>query len=105
MTADHGLSDRQLALIKNILLIFRESITSVGLFGSRATGKYRPSSDIDLVIYGDLDSENRGEIFTLFNNSSLPVTVDVVVYKDITNPKLKSHIDNVMLPLFDFSKS
>ena len=99
MTIDHGLSEKQLQIIKNVLAPFKGSISSVGLFGSRATCKYRPNSDIDIVLYGTLDEQTADRIFTLMNDSGLPIKVDIQVYHHITNPLLKSHIDNVMQPI------
>lgn len=51
---DHGLSERQVELLKAILQPYASKIERADLFGSRATGQYRPSSDIDLVLYGDI---------------------------------------------------
>ena len=62
---NHGLSQPELSLIKNILLT-NADITRVGVFGSRANGKYKDYSDIDLVLYGDLDERAISRINTLF---------------------------------------
>jgi predicted nucleotidyltransferase len=100
MVFDHGLSNTQLSEIKRILYPFAGNIESVGFFGSRATGKYRPNSDIDMVIYGDLSEKNTDRIATLFGDSKLPVKVDVIAYNHITYPTLKAHIDAVVKTLF-----
>jgi predicted nucleotidyltransferase len=99
MQIDHGLSDKQLEIIKNVLVPFKDVIKSVGLFGSRATGKYRSNSDIDIVLYGALDEQTADRIFTLINDSNLPVKVDVQVYHLITYLPLKTHIDSIMQQL------
>lgn len=97
---NHGLSTQQLQIIRKILQPFAQKIECVGLFGSRATGLYRPNSDIDIVIYGSLDENAINRIFTLLNDSNLPMTVDVQAYNLITYQSLKEHIDNNMLLLF-----
>lgn len=97
---DNGLSDEQLNIIKEVLLPFAENIESVGLFGSRATGKYRLNSDIDMVIYGNLSEKIADRIATLFTDSNLPVKVDVISYNNIAYPPLKAHIDSVVKSLF-----
>ncbi len=97
---NHGLSTKQLNTLRSILLPFSEKIDRVGLFGSRATGLYRPNSDIDLVIYGSLDEKTMDRIFTLLNDSNLPIKIDLQVYDLITYLPLKDHIDNNMLLLF-----
>lgn len=55
---------------------------------------------IDIVIYGSLDEKTLDRIFTLLNDSNLPVKVDVQSYDLITYPPLKEHIDANMLLLF-----
>lgn len=98
--AGHQLSDDQLAIIRGILASSADHIDLVGLFGSRATGKARPNSDIDLVLYGDLDEATLDRIWTLFADSALALKVGVNAYHLITHPPLKQHIDRVMTPLF-----
>ena len=100
MVFDHGLSNEQLSEIKIILQPFANDIESLGLFGSRATGRYRPNSDIDMVIYGDLSEKTADRIATLFGDSKLPIKVDVISYNHIAYPALKAHIDAVVKPLF-----
>lgn len=100
MKIDHGLSDRQIEIIKNVLMPFKEVIKSVGLFGPRATGKYHPGSDIDLVIYGSVDQSTADRIFTLINDSDLPVNIDIQIYHLINYQPLKNHIDSVMQELY-----
>lgn len=97
----HGLSSKQLDIIRDILRPFLEHIDSVGLFGSRATGLYRANSDIDIVIYGSLDEKSIDRLFTLLNESQLPMTVDVQAYNLIKYQPLKDHIDANMLVLFN----
>lgn len=97
---NHGLSDTSLATLHKVLSPFATHITHAGLFGSRATGNYRPNSDIDLVLYGDLDPTMVGSIALGFEESSLPYKVDVVAYPLITYTPFREHIDAVMRPLF-----
>jgi len=96
----HGLDKDQLKLLRETLAPFVEQIEKVGLFGSRATGTFRPNSDIDMVIYGLVDKETEAHMFTILNEISLPFKVDVQAYNNIVYPPLKKHIDAVMLPLF-----
>ena len=70
------------------------------MFGSRATGLYKPNSDIDMVIYGSVDEKTINRISTLFNDSYLPLKVDIHAYNLISYQPLKEHIDNNALPLF-----
>lgn len=97
---NHGLSDFQLGIILNVLHPYADKIQSVGLFGSRATGKFRPNSDIDMVLYGTLTEPEINRIWTEFEDSYLPMSVDVYAYGLIDNPVFKSHIDAVLQILF-----
>lgn len=98
--ANHNLTAEQLTILRNTLSPFVKQIELVGLFGSRATGQAKSYSDIDLVLYGDLDEATIDRIWTLFEESSLPFKVDVCGYACIDYPPLKAHIDEVMVPLF-----
>ncbi len=98
---DHGLSLQQLQIIRDILTPYAALITRVGLFGSRAKGTARPNSDIDLVLYGPVSEAVADRLHSLFDESALAVTVDLLVYDRIDTPPLKSHIDQVMQPLFE----
>ena len=100
MDLDHGLSKRHLETIKRILAPYSSRITRVALFGSRATGNYRSNSDVDLVLYGDLEEEWVDRLWTLFSESSLPFSVDVKSYELIEYRPLKEHIDRVGKLLF-----
>ena len=96
----HGLSDRQLAVLKQILALYAEEIASVDLFGSRATGDYRPNSDVDLVLRGGIKEKQIDRLWTLFHESNLPISVDVKSYELTTYPPLKAHMDKVCKTLF-----
>lgn len=97
---EHGLTAEQLQIIREVLAPHAGVIQQVGLFGSRAKGTARPNSDIDLVLYGPLSEAIVDRVWTLFAESCLAVTVDIVAYDLIEAPALKSHIDAVMQPLF-----
>lgn len=98
---NHGLDQKDLCIIRNILLPFKDKITKVGLFGSRAKGNYKSYSDIDLIIYGILQERELDQIFTLFQDSNLHLKVDVKAYNLIEYPPLQQHIDSNVVTLFD----
>jgi len=98
---NHGLSPSQLARIKEILAPFAGRIDRVVLFGSRASGTHRPSSDIDLALHGPIDEKDVDRLHSLFMESDLPVRVDVVKYQTINSIALKQHIDQAGVTLFE----
>lgn len=97
---DHGLSPSQVQKIKSIISQSAPEAERVALFGSRANGTYKNYSDIDLVIYGDVDRATINRLFTLFLESNIPYKVDVTAYKLISYPPLKQHIDDHNKTLF-----
>jgi predicted nucleotidyltransferase len=100
MTFDHGLNQRQLDCLRSTLSPFAACIERVAVFGSRATGQYRPNSDIDLVLYGPVEEKTIDRLYTLFMDSSLPLKVDMQAYAHIAHPPLRQHIDEVGKTLF-----
>ena len=96
----HGLSEKHLGIIKKILVSQCDAIQQVALFGSRANGAYRAASDIDLVLYGEINSSTVDRLWTCFCESVLPYKVDVTAYSRVTHPPLKQHIDEVAQVLF-----
>jgi len=96
----HGLTNNQLAILKSVLQPFSKKIQEVALFGSRATGAYRPYSDIDLVLYGEITEREVDRLRTLFLESSLSLQVDLQLYEAIEHKLLKEHIDRVKKTLF-----
>ena len=96
---NHGLAPRHLDQIRQLLQDNCPNIDWVGLFGSRATGNYKETSDIDLVIYGDVSTQECDRLYTVFLESLIPYKVDITSYNHIA-PPLKKHIDTTVQPLF-----
>ncbi len=90
----YGINDNEL---KTIIKIFDNhiEIDKVFIFGSRALGNYKKSSDIDLAISGKKITRNI--ILTLYDElneqSTLPYYFDIIDYNVINNDNLKAHID------------
>ncbi len=51
-----GLPDRTIELINNLFASFKE-INEVKIFGSRARGDFKKGSDIDLVLFGEINEK------------------------------------------------
>ena len=97
---NHGLTEKQLELIRDILKDFAPAIDSVYLFGSRADGTYKSHSDIDMVVHGSLDEATVDRLWTCFYESSLPYKVDINAYHLINYSPLKEYIDRSARLLF-----
>ena len=87
----YGLTSAQWKQIYHILDRHRDQIHRVRLFGSRARGDYRVTSDVDLAIENDQDI--RSTLLEEFEQSNLPYTFDIVFYDHQTNEKLRDAID------------
>ena len=87
----YGLNSEQWKQIYHILDEYRDDIRWVKLFGSRARGDYRETSDVDLAIGCERDL--RGVLKGAFEQSRLPYTFDIVLYDDLAHGKLRDRID------------
>ena len=97
---NHGLSNKQIDTIKRILSQNCPGIEKVSLFGSRAMGKYKSYSDIDLVLYGDIDGTAANRLWTLFHESDLSYKMDLQVFNLIKHAPLRRHIKEKEKTLF-----
>lgn len=90
-----GLNDKTLTNICQILAQFPQVEKAI-LYGSRAKGNYRPGSDIDLTLIGDmLDINALGNIAGKLDESSIPYQVDLSILHQLHHAGLREHIDRV----------
>ena len=68
-------------------------LTEVRLFGSRATGKAKAYSDIDLATRGIVDDSRLGRLALDLEDLDIPQTCDLKAYESIKSALLKRHID------------
>ncbi len=95
MTGQFGLSGPQLAAIRQIFSHFSD-IQSVTLYGSRAMDRYKPGSDIDLMVSGtDFSHQQLLKLMTELDDLMLPWRFDLCRQQDISNPELLQHINRV----------
>ena len=87
-----GLSEKTIEIIKKLLSNYSQ-ITEVKIFGSRAKGNYKPSSDIDLALFGNIDDKLLRHIASELDELPTPYQFDVLNYNDIDNENLKNNID------------
>jgi predicted nucleotidyltransferase len=98
-----GLSEKELEKLKTVFCEFPQ-IHKVVLYGSRAKGTYKPSSDIDLTIVGDkLSLRTLSAIENRIDDLLLPYKVDLSDFKTLTNPHLIEHINRVGITIFETS--
>ena len=87
-----GLKERNRAKIRQVLASY-PGVDRAVLFGSRATGTYRPGSDVDLALAGDgLTHSDLGAIGAALEATTVPQTVDLVLWRSTGNRVLADHI-------------
>jgi predicted nucleotidyltransferase len=88
-----GLTQELIVRIKAVFTKYRQ-IKSVLIYGSRAMGNYRPSSDIDLTLIGkNIDLSLQTKIEFDLDDLMLPYKFDISIYDKIRNPEFLDHIN------------
>lgn len=70
------------------------------LFGSRAKGTFRPNSDIDLALEGDLDDLTVEDIASAMDDLPLPYLFDIKAVSRLRNAALIDHIQRVGVQIY-----
>jgi len=91
-----GLPPATLAQITAVLRRF-PSIRWVKLYGSRAMGRQRPGSDIDLAFSSPDDCS--AALAGGFDELPIPYKVDVTHWESLEHEGLRRHIEGVGVPL------
>ena len=80
-----ALNDSYIDIIKKICTqVFKHKKVSVMLFGSRARGDFRVSSDIDVAVLSDLSLKTEVCLLReLLEESTIPYEIDVVEFNDV----------------------
>ena len=95
MSVNHGLPLQTVEQIKRALGRFPE-IEQATLYGSRALGRHRPGSDIDLSLSGSALSETvLARIDTALDELLLPWRFDLLIREQLRSPELIDHIERV----------
>jgi len=75
-------------------------IEKVIIYGSRAKGNFRRSSDIDLTIFGHLDWQTFNQLELELDELLLPYQIDLSLHELLENTELKAHIERVGKPMY-----
>ena len=90
-----GISDDVIEKMQQVFAQF-PNIEEVVVFGSRAKGNYKEGSDIDLALKGtSLNLKTLQSLELKLDELYLPYKIDMVIYENIANEALKTHIDRV----------
>jgi predicted nucleotidyltransferase len=76
-------------------------ILGAAVFGSRAKGNFRPYSDVDIVLYGDLSPIDVESVISDLDEISCVYKFDVVAYGLVKNPEFRQHIERVGVSFYE----
>lgn len=86
------LNAREYQTVSAILEGVRRRIGPIKVFGSRATGRARPASDLDLVVFPPAPNSELSNLRFAFDESDLPITVDIIAWESIESRALRDEI-------------
>lgn len=90
-----GLENDDIKLINSVFAQYPQ-IEKVMIYGSRAKGKYRPGSDIDLALLGEnMNLSLQLELENKLDDLLLPYKMDIALLHKIENRDLLQHIERV----------
>lgn len=97
----HGLTTTDLEAIRSALAMV-PGISRAVLFGSRALGRQKPGSDVDIALYGPgINFDSVAKLNWLLNEEgSLPYRFDVVDAEHLKHRELADHIQRVGVTLW-----
>ena len=83
--------------IEKIQMIFKNhsEIEKVIIYGSRAKGNYKPYSDIDISLIGNINLTLQNKIELELDDLLLPYKFDISIFYKIENKELVDHINRV----------
>jgi uncharacterized protein len=99
MPKEIEISKAQREVLEKVLANFAGKFSDLAVYGSRAQGRARKGSDIDLVIYGDASPEDVARLREALDESDLSIFADLTVYNDVNHEPLKAEIDKWAIPL------
>jgi predicted nucleotidyltransferase len=92
--SDFGLDERAIRLMRGVFERHPQ-IAEVRVFGSRAKGNFRPESDVDFALFGDVDRVLASRVAGELDELPLPYEFDVEAYPYVSHGPLRDHIDRV----------
>ncbi len=101
----YGLKETHITKIKSVFVNYPNIYKAI-LYGSRAKGNYRESSDIDISLVGnELNLNQLLRIETELDDLLLPYNIDISIFNKIENPELIEHINRVGITLYEKKNS
>ena len=97
---DMGIKGKELNMILSVLQKYK-TIERALVFGSRAKGNAKSTSDIDIAVFGDIDFLSVEKLILDMEELPMVQKFDILAYNDIKNNALKQHIDRVGVTIYE----
>jgi predicted nucleotidyltransferase len=95
-----GLPEAAIVAIQQVLASYPEVEAAI-LYGSRALGRHRPASDIDLTLIGPaIGAAALARIDADLDDLLLPWVIDLSCLASIRHPALLAHIERAGVDLY-----
>lgn len=94
------LPERTMQMLTDLFSSYPE-LKEVRLYGSRATGKATPRSDIDLATVGIMDVYRLGRLALDLEDMPIPQKCDLTAYESIRYTPFKRHIDTYGITIYE----
>ena len=90
-------------VLRQLLSVFElyPDLSAVRLYGSYATGKATPRSDIDLATVGLVDRYRLGRLALDLEDLPIPQKCDVQAYESINYEPLRRHINERGITIYE----
>lgn len=92
---NHGLSAQTVSVIHGVL-VKHPQVESAVVYGSRANGKYKNGSDIDLTLHGKgLEIQEMMDISDELDDLLLPYMINLSIFEKLGHEALREDIKRV----------
>ena len=97
----YGLKEETIDRMQTVFSYFPEVEKAI-LYGSRAKGNFKPNSDIDITLTGDLlNLDLLNQIEWKLDDLLLPYTIDLSISHSLKNVVLLEHIKKEGMVLYE----
>jgi predicted nucleotidyltransferase len=103
MNLQFGLKEGDLEMILQVLAKYPQ-IEKAIIYGSRANNTFKPGSDVDIAIIGDVRYITWEVSSELNDETLLPYHFDITDYNKIKEPALKEQIDKYGIEFYNSKK-